>query len=279
MKAILEKINLSQKKSISAFCYSKRDFETPWHFHPQYELTYIKESYGTKFIGDYVGSYSPGELVLVGMNLPHCWKNNVEKDKNATSYVLHWNSGIIADVPELLSVREMLSRSARGLMFSDTEIRQLVPDIKRLKNLESDLLYAELVFLLIKLSKMKAKYLSESKFESEYSDVHRNRISKIHDFVEKNYNRKIYLLEVAELAHMSEQSFSRFFTKMMGRPFFTFLNEYRVNIASRLLIDTDKSVAEIGFECGYESLPFFHKQFNKFKNITPSKYRKQFLVR
>ena len=141
------------------------------------------------------------------------------------------------------------------------------------------MLYGELVFLLIKLSKMKAKYLSESKFESEYSDVHRNRISKIHDFVEKNYNRKIYLLEVAELAHMSEQSFSRFFTKMMGRPFFTFLNEYRVNIASRLLIDTDKSVAEIGFECGYESLPFFHKQFNKFKNITPSKYRKQFLVR
>jgi transcriptional regulator GlxA family with amidase domain len=77
---------------------------------------------------------------------------------------------------------------------------------------------------------------------------------------------------------MSEQSFSRFFSKMMGRPFFTFLNEYRINIASRMLIDTDLSVAQIGFTCGYESLPFFHKQFSKFKNESPQKFRKKHSV-
>jgi len=78
---------------------------------------------------------------------------------------------------------------------------------------------------------------------------------------------------------MSEQAFSRFFTKMMGRSFITFLNEYRINIAARLLLDTDDSVSQIGYACGYESLPFFHKQFIKFRGSSPLAYRKKYYKR
>ncbi|MEL6846328.1 MAG: AraC family transcriptional regulator, partial [Bacteroidota bacterium] len=90
------------------------------------------------------------------------------------------------------------------------------------------------------------------------------------------YARKIYLKEVADLIGMSEQSFSRFFSRMMGRPFFSYLNEFRINAAGRLLLDTDWSVAQVGFSCGYESLPFFHKQFHKFLGTTPARYRKRY---
>ncbi|MEN0049452.1 MAG: AraC family transcriptional regulator, partial [Bacteroidota bacterium] len=130
--------------------------------------------------------------------------------------------------------------------------------------------------LLLQLSDCPYQTLSEASFKDDLPDEYNSRMSRIHDFVETAFPRKIYLKEVADLVNMTEQSFARFFKKMMGRSFFTFLNEYRVNIASRMLIDTDWSVAEIGFKCGYESLPFFHKQFNKFKETSPSRYRKQF---
>jgi AraC-like DNA-binding protein len=99
-------------------------------------------------------------------------------------------------------------------------------------------------------------------------------MSTVHDFISKNYIHKVHLKEVAYLVNMSEQSFSRFFSKMMGRPFFTFLNEYRINIAVRMLLDGDNSVSEIAYSCGYESLPFFHKQFNKYRGGTPLVFRK-----
>jgi AraC-like DNA-binding protein len=102
-------------------------------------------------------------------------------------------------------------------------------------------------------------------------------MSAVHDFVSKNYHRKIYLKEVAALTNLSEQSFSRFFSKIMGRSFFVFLNEFRINMAVRLLLDTDNSVSQIGYSCGYESLPFFYKQFKKLKRSSPLAYRKSYL--
>ncbi len=98
MKAVLEPIRLGQEKTILGFEYESPNFETPWHFHPQHELTYIVESVGTKLIGDYVGPYVPGELVLLRSNLPHCWKNIPQKDVLSKSIVIQWNKGIFPNV-------------------------------------------------------------------------------------------------------------------------------------------------------------------------------------
>lgn len=277
MKPVLESIQLKDQQSILAFRYSKKSFETPWHFHPQHELTYIEASYGTKFIGDFVGSYEPGELVLVRSNLPHCWKNHIQEKEEAQSYVVQWNKGIFAEVPELTKVFNMLKTAARGLLFSKEDTQYLIPIIKQLHKLPKEELYIQLLSTLVQLTNCNYKTLSENRFLDDFSMEHSSRISKVHDFVEANFQRKIYLKDLSSLVNMSGPSFSRFFSKTMGRPFFVFLNEYRINMASRMLIDTDKSVAEIGFACGYESLPFFHKQFNKFKNEPPSKYRKRFM--
>ena len=88
----------------------------------------------------------------------------------------------------------------------------------------------------------------------------------------------IYLRELGDLGSLSEQSLARFFSKMMGRSFFTFLNEYRVNMAARMLVDTDDSVSRIGFFCGFESPPFFFKKFKEAYGISPAKYRKNFVA-
>ncbi|GAB5471959.1 MAG: AraC family transcriptional regulator [Maribacter sp.] len=275
MKPYLEPIPLGQEKSILGFSYAADNFDTPWHFHPQHELTYIEESTGTKFIGDYVGSYEPGELVLLRSNLPHCWKNAQNGQNQSRSLVVQWNVGIFPKVPELQVVFDLLRTAAKGMLFDFKETKELIPTLKRLPSLEGHELYIQLLELLTALAKCPYRTLSEASFIDDLPTEYGSRMSTIHEFVSKYFERKIYLKEVADLVSLSEQSFSRFFSKMMGRSFFTFLNEYRINRASRMLLDTDYSVAEIGYFCGYESLPFFHKQFNKFKNCTPLVYRKK----
>lgn len=276
MKPVLENVQLEEKQSILAFAYANKDFDAPWHFHPHHELTFIEESVGTKFIGDYVGAYEPGELVLLRSNLPHCWKNRVEDDAQARSVVVQWNKGIFMKVPELKEMFEMLRNASKGLLFGKTDIQALLPAIKNLPNLNGTALYVSLLDILAKLATCSYRSLSEASFKDDLPEEYSSRMAKIQEFVDANYHRKIQLRELADLVNMSDQSFSRFFSKMMGRPFFTFLNEYRIKVAGRMLIDTDWSIAQIGFACGYESLPFFHKQFNKFKAETPSRYRKRY---
>ena len=277
MKPILEKINFEGQQSILAFHHAKKNFETPWHFHPQHELTYIEESIGTKFIGDYVGAYEPGELVLLRSNLPHVWKNHTMQQGLSKSTVVQWNKGIYTKVPELSKLFKMLRTASKGIIFNKKEVAHLIPKVLELPVLKGHDLYIQLLAILMQLSNCEHQTLSKISFLDDMPTAYGSRMAKIHDFVEAHYHRKIYLKELAEIVSMSEQSFSRFFSKMMGRPFFTFLNEYRINMASRMLIDTDRSVAEIGFSCGYDSLPFFHKQFNKFKSESPSRYRKRFV--
>ncbi len=278
MKPILEPIHLAQHESITGFIYEKPNFETPWHFHPQHELTYIEDSYGTKFIGDYVGPYQPGELVLLRSKLPHCWKNEAHQKGLSKSLVIQWNKGIFTHVPELAPVFNMLKTASKGIIFNKEEITPLLPDFKALVHFEGHELYIKLLSLLVELSKCSHSTLSEASFIDDLPSEYGKRIAKVHDFVEAHYGRKIYLKEVASLVNMSEQSFSRFFNKMMGRSFFTFLNQYRINIATRMLIDSDETVSQIGFACGYESLPFFFKKFGEMHHMSPAKYRKKHLA-
>jgi len=267
---------MKQQQSVIAFQYHKPTFEAPWHFHPEHELIYIEHSAGTKFIGDFVGSYETGELMLLRSNLPHSWKNYDQVNNDAQSTVVQWYTGIFAKVPELEKVFRMLNTASRGILFDREAIQPLLPTLLQMPHLQGDELYFQLLLLLRKLASCTYFTLSKASFTQDMPMEHSSRMAKVHDFVEVNYARKIYLKEVAELVNLSEFTFSRFFSKMMGRPFFNFLNEYRINIASRMLIETDLSVAEIGYASGYESLTFFYKQFAKFKKRSPLKYRKQY---
>lgn len=275
MKPFLEPIPLGEEQTILGFHHEAPNFDTPWHFHPQHELTYIEESVGTKFIGDFVGPYEPGELVLVRSNLPHCWKNVQNDTILSKSVVTQWNKGIFPKVPELQLVFDLLRTAAKGILFDRSETAELIPTIQKLPKLTGHELYIQLLQVLSKLATCKFQTLSERSFIDDLPSEYGSRMSTIHEFVSEHYGRKVYLKEVADLVSLSEQSFSRFFSKMMGRSFFTFLNEYRINMATRMLLDTDYSIAEIGYSCGYESLPFFHKQFNKFNSSSPLVYRKK----
>ncbi|TXF87915.1 helix-turn-helix domain-containing protein [Neolewinella aurantiaca] len=274
MRAIFEDLPVGNQQSINAFSYAEPAFNTPWHFHPQHELTLIEESSGTKFIGDYVGAYSPGELVLLKGNLPHCWKNQ-QSPGLSRSTVIQWNPETFPKVPELEPVFVLLREAARGILFEAEEVRTLLPEIRNLPGLPPAEKYLRLLSVLQRLSGCRRVLLSAAGFTETLPRTAGNRMQRIHRFVEQNYQHKVQLSEAANQVHLSEQAFNRFFRKTMGRPFFTFLNEYRVNRASQLLVETDWPVAQIAQACGFASLPFFHRQFKRFMETTPLQYRKK----
>lgn len=277
MRAIFENLPVGAQQSINAFRYAAKSFTTPWHFHPQHELTLIEESSGTKFIGDHVGAYAPGELVLLRGNLPHCWKNQPSTGLSRST-VIQWNPETFARAPELDTVFQLTQAAARGIIFDSRDTAAILPEMQNLPDLAPAEKYIHLLSILQQLATCRYNYLSAAAFQETLPSADGNRMQRIHRYVEQNFQRKVQLAEIAQQVHLSEQAFNRFFRKMMGRPFFLFLNEYRINRVSQLLVETDWPVGRIAHACGFASLPFFHRQFRRFMSATPLQYRKQHLL-
>ncbi|MEH0152637.1 AraC family transcriptional regulator [Limibacter armeniacum] len=276
MKAVLEKIHVPEKQSLIAYHYEKPSFETPWHFHPEHELTYIKKSSGIRYVGNSMAAFEEGDLVLIASQLPHCWKNDEHYQSTSKALVIQWHTQLFHDIPELQAIHRLLKLAQRGISFSavSAALVDKMEEVIEAPPLNKYLLLHEILDELA--NRTDYQLLAGDSYVYDHSPETSNRIMKVQQFVQQHYKQKIMLTDIAHELHMSEQSFSRFFSKVMQRSFFIYLNEYRINIASRMLLETDRQVAEIGFECGYESLPFFYKQFKKFKHCSPLVFRKMF---
>ncbi|MDN5211801.1 AraC family transcriptional regulator [Fulvivirgaceae bacterium BMA12] len=283
MKAQFEKITTSRENSFKAFLYRDREFDAPWHYHPELELTYIVSSKGMRYVGDSIQKFEPGDLVLLGADLPHCWKNTGGSAGDASSIVIQWKENFLGEGwlqnPEFAAVNNLLTLASRGIKFGvklTTEVEEMLFAILK----ESG--FKRLIFLLEILNHLAVSsdytLLSGDNFIANLNLEANDRINKVYNFVRENYGRKITLQEVASLVAMSEEAFCRFFKKTLNKSFFTFLNEYKVNLACKLLVETNYQVTRIAYECGYESLPYFYRQFQKFVHCSPASYKKEYHV-
>ncbi|MEM8968433.1 MAG: AraC family transcriptional regulator [Bacteroidota bacterium] len=276
MKAVLEKISNPQASVITAFNYVEDHFSAPWHYHPEYELTCILESEGIRYVGNHISEYQPLDLVLLGTNLPHRWKKSEESTGKASSLVIQWKPAVLPKIVDLQAIQQLLTRANRGLFFRREVVEEILPRMKAIVLSEGNR-YLQLLNLLHMLSEIdEYEFLSGESFSPDLSEKTSDRLDKVQQYVEDHYTEKISLAQVADLVNMTESSFSRFFSRVMQKPFFSFLNEYRINRASKLLIESEQSIAEIGFSCGYDSLPFFYKQFKKIKGYSPRAFRKSY---
>lgn len=279
MKAIFQPISNDLNQSFHFDIFEKDDFETPWHYHPEWELTYICESSGIRSVGNSIQSYYPGELVLVGPNLPHCWKSNINKKKVAKSVFVQFNKNLLGegwmDKDEFIAINKLLKASIHGVKFSEKSAKIGGEKLLNMKNLSPMMRLLRFVELLHELSLMNYEVLS---LGADF-DVNINaskRIQKIMEFVENNYQNKMTSLELSNLVYMTPVSFSKFFKKTFNKTFTSYLNEYRISKACELLRETDSSVEQISFEVGYFNLSFFHRKFKLITNRTPAQYRLSF---
>ncbi|MEL6256171.1 MAG: AraC family transcriptional regulator [Bacteroidota bacterium] len=275
MKAVFEKVPEDPASEITAFLYDKSEFEAPWHFHPECELTYILEGEGLRYVGNHIAPFVKGELVLLRGNLPHCWIKT-KPGGRAKSWVIQWDENLIPPIIDMHKIKRCLSLASQGLYFSPITIKKVLPMIESLI-FKGENQYIKLLEILDHLSRdVERKQLSKVKYGKKVSIESQDRMGLIFSFISDNYSRKISLKELSELCHLTEPSFSRFFSTNFQKPFSSYLNEYRISQASRMLIESHDPIAQIAYRCGYESLSLFYTQFRKYKMLSPRKYRKTF---
>ena len=263
------------------FSRIKKKFDFPLHFHEEYELNLILNAKGARrIVGDHIGEIEDMELVLVGPNLPHAWFNNKCKSKKITEITIQWHKDLIEESflkrNQLHFIRKMFEKSTNGILFSRDTIEKILPRILSLKEKRGFDSVLTFLSILNDLSTNKEMTtLSDSGFVQSTLSYNSRRLDKAFDYMKANYDKHITLKDVADLVNMTEVSFSRFIKKRTGVTFIDSLNEIRIGHATRMLIETTHTVAEISYSCGFNNISNFNRLFKRRKGYTPTGFREQ----
>jgi len=264
------------------FSRVKEKFDFPLHYHDEYELNLIINAKGAKrVVGGHIEAIDDLELVLVGPNVYHAWFTHQCQSKSITEVTIQFHKDLFDDKflrrNQLSFVKNMIERSQRGILFSPETIAALKDRIYSLNKKSGFDSVLELLSILHDLSiSRNMKTLSDSSFSNEQFHYNSRRIEKVFEYMNSHYNMQITLTEVAKIANMPEASFSRFIKKRTGKTFIDSLNEIRLGHASRMLIDTTNTVAEIAYKCGFNNISNFNRIFKRKKFCIPKDFRETY---
>ena len=278
MKLNLEQILPDSDSSFRFLLTPKLNEVFYWHFHPEIELVYVEADKGIRHIGEHISTYEGCDLALIGSYIPHL---NFDYGVKATVETVviqfpetYFESGLVR-IPELKKVVDLMERAKTGLAFTG-ETKQIAGvRLKKLEHLDRFHQFMELMSIF--------QFLAES---DEYVDLdvrpissqtilkQQERMHRIHQFVEANFQKTIDTQQIANEVNLSLPAFCRYFKKTTKLTYTDFVNQYRVQYAKKLLIQ-DKNVTETCFESGFESLSYFNRIFKKWTGESPSSFRKQ----
>ncbi|CAH0997095.1 HTH-type transcriptional activator RhaR [Emticicia aquatica] len=278
MKIVLEEFTIDSDSSFRLF-RPRLSQVFYWHFHPEFELVYIEGTNGTRHVGEHISRFENSDLVFIGSNIPHLnfdYMVKTDYEKVVLQVRQDFLQSAFGNTPELAAVFRLFKLSQHGIAFG-TEIKKQVG--KRLKEL-SELTQFEQFLEILSIFQFLANtqdyvLLHEKPVENQYNKKDQERIKRLYQFIDENYQRKIELHEVADMSNLSEAAFCRYFKKMTRVTFTEFLNHYRVNQAKNLLL-LDKNVTETCFECGFESMSYFNRTFKKLTGENPLAFKKRY---
>lgn len=278
MKLNLEQILPDSDSSFRFLLTPKLNEVFYWHFHPEIELVYVEADKGIRHIGEHISTYEGCDLALIGSYIPHL---NFDYGVKATVETVviqfpetYFEGGLVR-IPELKKVVDLMERAKTGLAFTGETKRIAGVRLKKLEHLDRFHQFMELMSIF--------QFLAES---DEYVDLdvrpissqtilkQQERMHRIHQFVEANFQKTIDTQQIANEVNLSLSAFCRYFKKTTKLTYTDFVNQYRVQYAKKLLIQ-DKNVTETCFESGFESLSYFNRIFKKWTGESPSSFRKQ----
>lgn len=265
------------------FDRKRKAFDFPIHFHPEFELNYISNARGgRRTVGDHIGTIGPKELVMVGPNLYHGWENF----QNNSSHLQH---EITIQFPrELFStdflnrnllhpIKKLLKNAHRGILFSEETIQAVEPRLLAVSQKKGFNSFLDFQSILYDLSIARdQQLLTNLSFHDPSNFQNSERIEAIYNYIQQHFDSKIKVEDAANHVNMTVISFSRLIKQRTGKSFIEFLNETRLGHATRLLIETNKSIGEICFSCGFNNISNFNRIFKKQQNCTPSEFRQNF---
>jgi AraC-like DNA-binding protein len=282
MNPVLEYLPPDSEESFFLNAFDFSYFPTPWHYHPEYELVLVVRSYGKRFIGNAVSDFEAGDLSFFGPNLPHLYKNAPEfyennKSLRASSIVIHFSEKSIGEdflmLPQAKKIRDFFEMSKQGLDITGPTKEFVIHQMNKMLGLNGMNRLICLLSILNKLSVSADYELISDPGIIGHNKMDTDRLNKIFQYTLKNFERDIRLEEVAALVYMTRTSFCRFFQERTKRSFFSFLASIRLDHSCKLLKETNKSIADITYSCGYNNLSNFNRQFRSKFDMSPKSYR------
>lgn len=264
-------------------------FFTPFHFHRECQLTLILEGTGTRFIGDNVERFAAGDVVLIGANLPHVFRNDphfYEEQGGLMAraisifFVPEFLGPVFWDHPETRQVSDWIRAASRGIVFEGETRRQAGRAMKAILSMRPG--FPRLMSILDLLYKLfrssESRFLSDGNILPVFRPSDSHKLHSVFEFVMNHYHREIRQEEVAGLASMTPAAFSRYFKRQTRKTFTEFILEVRIAQACKLLIEEDLSIGEVAFRCGFHNISNFNRRFKMTQGRTPREYRKEFMV-
>lgn len=277
-----ETTSLNMGDCFTIISKAKDKFDVPLHYHSEYELNLIINAKGAKrIIGDSIEAIDDIELVFIGPNVFHGWLTGECTGKAIQEVTIQFHvdlfDGKFLQRNQLFFIKSMFENARRGLVFSYEATCDIAPRILNLNNKDGFNSVLELLSILHTLSISKnRRMLSDPGFSDEKFRHTNGRVDKVFDYMKNNFDKRLTLAEVAAIVNMPEASFCRFLKKSTGKSFIESLNDIRLGNASRMLINTTHSIAEIAYQCGFNNISNFNRIFKRNKLCVPKEFRRAY---
>jgi AraC-like DNA-binding protein len=282
MEPDLELVQIRPGESFTAWSHGYPFHTVRWHFHPEYELHLIAATRGRSFVGDFIGEFEPGNLVLTGPNLPHNWVSDIPKGTSVPlrCRIIQFTEEFIGDamrvLPELSSLASVLERSRRGVLFGNTTARAVAPLMEEIMKAHGVRRIELFMLIFGALSRCTdSRTLASASYLPDPSGYMSAGINKALAFIRKHLIQPFSEADLAAIAGQSQSTFSRAFRRHTGMSLVQYVKRLRINLACQILMsDEQAQITTICFEVGYNNLSNFNRQFLAEKGMTPSEFRR-----
>jgi AraC-like DNA-binding protein len=254
----------------------------PWHYHPEFELSWVMSSHGTRYVGDYVRPYRPHEVVLYGPNLPHCSRNDGGEGEIVEQITVQFDPTFLGagffEMPEAAAINRLLEESRNALMFAPDTAERIGPlmfDLERASGMSK---LVKLLEVLDRLSRLERRALTSPRYLDRVVVDQRlvDRLTQVQRYIDQRFRGTVSQAEIAAQLEMSAQKFSKFVRSATGSTFMGLVKLARITEACRLLTNGLDRITDIALDCGYQHTSHFDRHFMELKGMSPSDYRRKF---
>lgn len=273
------------EKTIHVKLVDQEFLSNPLHFHELCELVLIVESFGKRIVGNNVATFTEGDLVLMGPNIPHIWRNDdlflqQDNDLRARAIVVYFPADFLLRLTDehqtIQAMQQFIRKAQRGLRFygeTRDKAQRLMEKLSDKEGFSKIIEFLNLIQLLQETVEFES--LASDGYRPTFSEQETQRINRVYLYVMSNFKVEVNLQVASDMLNMTPNAFCRFFKRHTQKPFSRFVNEMRIGHACKLLMDRTLSISEICYECGYQNLTNFNKFFKSIMNKTPREFRKE----
>lgn len=263
---------LYQKVPREAFAWN-------YHYHPEYEIVCVYNGTGRRHVGNHLSHYHNGDLVLIGSNVPHAgfgYDSIGEHEELVLQFSENFMGENFFQRPEMSSIQSLFERSQQGIQFYGKTQERVGERLKKMRELSTFDRMLELLCVFQDLANSdEYHYLNASDTRYDFKQKDQIRLRNVYHYVEQNFKKDIDIQEVANISNLTVPAFCNYFKKTINQTFTDFLNEYRVKEAAKLLMD-GYLVADVCYQCGFNSVSYFGRVFRSFKGMSPSAFQQKF---